>query len=139
MTPDELALAGSGCFLFAIALGVVALVYMFRVPARRQTHRATVHLGDWHRFAVCTTCFWQGDRTGVHSSRYFVQDAAAQAHELHVSRRYWVARILHPFRVQVTHHAAGISGSPLRCCGRDPLAVSGVDRFTFDEREVTCQ
>lgn len=107
-----------------------------------QVHEVKVHYGDWHIFAVCRTCFWEGDRSGMYNAGRTDHDGNARSHQRRAHRRWvkanrWWRRLLERHE-SVIHHVAGSSGQSLVCCGRHPLKAHGLDRFTFDADEATC-
>lgn len=104
-----------------------------------QLHKTVTHWGDWHVFAVCEVCFWEGRRTNEHhAGRTQREDEARHTRDMHrkyrrARRWVWLTR-----RRPTIHLVARRSGRPLRCCGKKPTEVHGLDRFTFEDSEHTC-
>lgn len=107
-----------------------------------QVHKTTVHIGDWHHFAVCRTCFWEGQRSGEYNASRIDHSGNAQAHAALMHRRWvkanrwWRRRFA---ASPVTHEVRPRSGEKLVCCGVWPMDVSGRDSFTFEAHEATCK
>lgn len=105
----------------------------------RQVHETVTHWGDWHVFAVCRTCFWEGTRTNeYHAGRQQADDE--RAHKALMGRKYRRARMWRWLtrRRPVTHLVPVASGRTLVCCDQWPTDVGGLDRFTFTADEATC-
>ncbi len=107
-----------------------------------QEHATKVHFGDWHAFAVCRTCGWEGTRSYVDSNRVnhsgLASGHAHEAYRAQVKANRWYRRLFAKDTQPVVHHVGRYVGQKTLCCGITPEQTPVWDDTSSDESKVTC-
>lgn len=111
-----------------------------RFPIRE--HDTKVHYGDWHAFAVCRTCGWEGDRSYVDSYRInhqrLADQHAASARRAQIKANRWWRRLFAKDTTPVVHLVGRYVGDPTLCCHLAPEVVPPWDDTSSDPALATC-